>query len=169
MLAFAIFTLLYLAAGVYMTKQLMKDVDEQLTLYTEKRYKEIDDDKWESVKDTAKMKEQLGEKTFNYIMFPILTLVMPVVTVYYFIKELPEKAKDYWTKGRFQKIKNGTQVRILEKGRYDGEDHYLQVGEVEGFLPAHMTPHKQDIYMIGFEDDDIDTRFAYEPDKFKVV
>lgn len=169
MLIFMICALLYLAAGVFITKKVMVAVDEQLGLYTEGKYKEIDDDDWETVKDIAKMKEQLGEKAFNYIMYPILVLVTPVMSVYHFIKDSIEKVKDYWTKGRFQKIKDGTKVVILEKGRYEDKDHFFKEGYVEGFLPAHMTPHNQDIYMIGFEGDDLDTRYAYEPDKFKII
>ncbi|AEW47146.1 hypothetical protein BCP78_0139 [Bacillus phage BCP78] len=169
MSVFMICTLLYLAAGVYFSKKVMNAVDEQLHLYNEGRYKEIEDDDWEDVKDMVKMKEQMGDKAFNYIMYPLIVLFSPILMLFYFIKESIKKVKDYWTKGRFQKIKDGTKVVILEKGRYEDTDHFFKEGYVEGFLPAHMTPHKQDIYMIGFEGDDLDTRYAYEPDKFKII
>ncbi|QEG13694.1 hypothetical protein MARVELLAND_172 [Bacillus phage vB_BspM_MarvelLand] len=169
MVIFMICALLYLAAGAILAKKTMKEADEQLSLYNAGNYKEIDDDIWESIKDIAKMKEQIGDKAFKYVMYPILVLATPVLAVYHFIKDTIEKVKDYWTKGRFQKIKDGTKVVILEKGRYEDTEHFFKEGYVEGFLPAHMTPHKQDIYMIGFEGDDLDTRYAYEPNKFKII
>ncbi|QEG04230.1 hypothetical protein [Bacillus phage BC-T25] len=162
-------TLLYLAVGIYLTLDFMKQLNEQLDLYNEEKFKEIDDAIWESVKEIAKVKEMMGDKAFKYVMYPIMFVCMPVIAVWSAASKLKDRITDYWKKGRFQKIKNGTKVLILEEGRYEDTNHYFKEGYVEGFLPAHMTPHKTDIYLIGFEEDDIDTNYAYEPDKFRVL
>jgi len=162
-------TLLYLAVGVYLTLDFMKQLNEQLDLYNQERFKEIDDAIWESVKEIGKIKEMMGDKAFMYVMYPIMFICMPVIAVWSAASRLKDKIEDYWKKGRFQKIKDGTKVIILEEGRYENTDHFRKEGYVEGFLPAHMTPHKEDIYMIGFEGDDLDTHYAYEPDKFRVL
>lgn len=167
----------YIGRGIVTANRDIVDVKEQLTLYQEGRFKEVDDEAWEAVKDINKIADVTGNKfTFGF-MYVFLVIVSPFAEMKYYLSptRLQERYADYKLKKKLQKYKNGTLVQItnpLKKDyewQYEGEweEQKGWLGEIVDYFPSSEEYGEREAYEIKFEG--VNDTFEYEPEEFTVI
>ncbi|AHN66642.1 hypothetical protein Bcp1_167 [Bacillus phage Bcp1] len=171
---------LYIGRGIVTANRDIVDVKKQLTLYQEGRFKEVDDEAWEAVKDINKIADVTGNKfTFGF-MYVFLVLVSPFAEMKYYLsptglKEIYADYKMYKLKKKLRKYKNGTLVEITNPQEkdyewdYEGEweKHKGWLGKIVDYFPPSEEHGEREAYEIKFEG--VEDTFEYEPDEFTIT
>lgn len=167
----------YIWRGIVTANRDIVDVKKQLTLYQEGRFKEVDDEAWEAVKDINKLAGSTGNKFTLGLLYVLFVIASPTAEVKFYLspKRLKENYKLYKLKKKLQKYKNGTLVEITnpKKGDYEwqyegewGEQKGL-LGKVVDYFPPSEEYGEREAYEIKFEG--VNDTFEYEPDEFTVI
>lgn len=168
---------IYLWRGIVVANRDIKDVKEQLTLYQEGRFKEVDDEAWEAVKDINKLAGSTGNKFTLGLLYVFFVIASPFAEMKYYLnpKRLKERYTDYKLKKKLQKYKNGTLVQITNplkrdyEWQYEGEweEQKGWLGKVVDYFPPSEEYGEREAYEIKFEG--VNDTFEYEPEEFTVI